>query len=332
MADDYPHAPDVAGRETLDDGFSAGWGAHFLPAEEFVIDCHMHVSEKEPWSLRRALDLLFENLAPYRLDQVVVMDGGPGSLEVYSQVARADRRFSFMIWMKPDRPDVEFLRRAREAGAVGVKLHNWRIMRGEFDWKVWESPEWREVFSAAEELGVPVLWHVTQVESAAPYMGEGQGSSFKLGREKGLKLTNADLLEQFRGIIDRYPGIGFIGAHQLYVGDAKLDELFAAHGNLTVDSSCGYFLRFGDRLHEADAEAARAFLCKWPDRVLFATDNRMGVAHCNQVCFEAFRCHLRYLRALRLPQDVLDKVCWQNARRVLGLAEGDGYMTATTRP
>ena len=110
MVDDNLHAPDVAARETVDDGFSAGWGAHFLPSEEYVIDCHMHVSEKEAWAVHQALDMLFGSLAAYRLDQIIVMDGGPGSLDAYSQVARSDRRFSFMIWMKPDRPDAEFLR------------------------------------------------------------------------------------------------------------------------------------------------------------------------------------------------------------------------------
>ena len=325
------HSPDVAQRRTRDEGFSAGWGAHFLPAEEYVTDCHMHISEKEVWAVRRALDLMFCQLAAYRLDHVTVMDGSPGSVDVYSEVARSDRRFSFMIWMQPERPDVAFLRRAREAGAVGVKLHNHRIMRGEFDWKIWDGPEWGRVFAAAEELRMPILWHVTQVQSPAPYFGEG-GGAMKAEAEKGRKLTNAILLEQFLRIVDAHPGITFIGAHQLYVGDARLADLFAAHKNLAVDTSCGYFLRFGDRMVEEDITAARQFVCAWPDRLLFATDNRLGMAYCNEVGFEAFRCHLRYIHALRLPEEAIQKVMWQNAKRILGLPEGDGTMTATTRP
>ena len=326
------HSPDVAQRRTLDGGFSDGWGAHFLPAEEYVTDCHMHISEKEPWAVRRALDVMFDSLAAYRLDHVTVVDGSPGSVDAYSEVARADRRFSFMVWMQPERPDVEFLRRAHKAGAVGVKLHNHRVMRGEFDWRIWDGPEWSRVFAVAEELGLPVLWHVTQVESPAPYSGEGGGGSLKAGRERGLTLTNAALLEQFLRIVDAHPGITFIGAHQLYVGDATLDRLFAAHRNLTVDTSCGYFLRFGDRMVEEDIQAARQFFGTWPDRLLFATDNRLGMAYCNEVCFEAFRCHLRFIHALRLTEDAIQKVMWQNAKRILRLPDGDGTMTATTRP
>lgn len=332
MSTGYPHALDAAERETLDDGFSAGWGRHFLPAEEHVIDCHMHIDGKEPWMVRKGLDMLFEGLAAHRLDQVIVVDGGPGSLDWFGQVARTDRRFNFMIWMRPERPDVEFLRRAREAGAVGVKLHNFRIMKGEFSADVWETPEWQEVFVAAEELGMPVLWHVTQVEGSAHYCGEGAGNALSKRRAEGATLSNAELLERFLGIVDTFKGITFVGAHLLYVGDARLDELFSAHGNLAVDTSCGYFLRFGDVIHEDDFTPAREFVCRWPDRILFATDNKTSAAHSNPVCFEALRCHLGYLKALRLPQDVLDGVCWQNAQRVFSLAEPDGWMTATTRP
>ena len=83
---------------------------------------------------------------------------------------------------------------------------------------------------------------------------------------------------------------------------------------------------------DEDIATARDFLRAWPDRVLFATDNTIGSAHCNEVHFEAFRCHLRYLKALQLPQDVLDKIAWENARRVFKLHDGDDWMTATTRP
>lgn len=332
MSDSDIHAADVRQRETMDGGFSAGWGRHFLAAEEFVIDCHMHIDGREPWMVRRSLDLLFTELEAYRLDQVIVVDGGPGSVDWFAQVARTDRRFHFMIWMRPESPDLEFLRRARQAGIVGIKLHNAPIMSGQFGPEVWESEPWRNVFATAEEFGLPILWHVTQVESAAPYIGEGPGNALASRRARGCTLTNAELLDRFLGIVDRYKGITFVGAHQLYLGDARLAKLFAAHPNLAIDTSCGYFLRFGDAVPEEDAAAAREFLCQWPDRVLFATDNKMGAAHCNPVHFEAFRCHLRYLKALRLPQDVLDKIFWQNSMRVFRLHDGDGWMTATTRP
>ena len=328
----YPHTDDVEDRETLDDSFSAGWGRHFLPAEEHIIDCHMHIDGKEPWMVKKGLDLLFEELAAHRLDQVIVVDGGPGSVDWFGQVAKMDRRFNFMVWMKPDRPDVDLVRRARDAGAVGLKLHNHQIMSGVFPPDVWETPEWQKVFAVTEQLGMPVLWHVTQVESGAPYCGEGPGNALARRREQGETLSNAELLDGFLRIVNRYRGISFVGAHLLYVGDATLAGLFAAHENLAVDTSLGYFLRFGDTLLQEDVEAGREFVTTWADRILFGTDNKTSAAHSNPVCFEAFRCHLRYVKALGLSQQALDRVMWKNARRVFGLRDCEGWMTATTRP
>jgi predicted TIM-barrel fold metal-dependent hydrolase len=325
VADSFPHAPDNAERDSLDDGFSAGWGRHFLPAEEHVIDCHMHIDGKEPWMVRKGLNMLFEGLDAYRLDQVIVVDAGPGSVAWFKQVAETDRRFNFIPWLKPDKPDVEFLRRAKDCGAVGFKLHNHQIWRGLFEPDVWESPEWQAVFAEAEKLDMPCLWHVTQVVGSGLYSGEGLGKP----RERA---GNAEMMERFLKIVDRFKGITFVGAHVLYVGDETLNELFGAHQNLTVDTSCGYFLRFGDAIHEDDFTPAREFAIKWSDRLLFGTDNRTSAAHSNPTCFEAFRCHLRYLKALRLPQEVLDAICWQNAQRVFGLRECEGWFTATTRP
>jgi predicted TIM-barrel fold metal-dependent hydrolase len=325
MTGKFPHAPDNAERDRLDGGFSAGWGRHFLPAEEHVIDCHMHIDGREPWMVRKGLDQLFWELSAHRLDQVIVVDGGPGSVEWFGQVARTDRRFNFIPWMKPDRDDVEFLRRAKDCGAVGFKLHNHQVWRGDVGPDVWETPKWQAVFAEAEKLGMPCLWHVTQIEGSGLYSGEGLSKH----RERA---GNAELMGRFLKIVDRFKGITFVGAHLLYVGDAALDRLFEAHANLTVDTSCGYFLRFGDAIHEDDFDPAREFVTKRSDRLLFGTDNRTSAAHSNPVCFEAFRCHLRYLKKLRLPQDALDKVCWQNARRIFGLAEPEGWFTATTRP
>ena len=37
-----PYSPYVKEREILDNFFSKGWGFHFPPSEEYVIDCHAH--------------------------------------------------------------------------------------------------------------------------------------------------------------------------------------------------------------------------------------------------------------------------------------------------
>ena len=162
MSSEKFHSPDVTERETLDNGFSEGWGAHFLPNERYWIDSHVHVEESTEEAVRQAMTQYFQRLAAYRLDQVITLDGTPETLAAYAAVAKSDRRFHFMIWPRPDAPDPDFVRRARDAGALGVKLHNMPLMRGKHDIHVWESEKWRAVFETCRELRLPILWHVTQ--------------------------------------------------------------------------------------------------------------------------------------------------------------------------
>ena len=124
MSGQDPYSPDVHERKTLDDGFSDGWGAHFPPSERYWIDSHMHVAEHAEWAVHQALGQYFGRLGAYRLDQIIVLDGTPGTLKTYANVARTDRRFHFFVWPKPDQPDPDFIRKAHEAGALGMKLHN----------------------------------------------------------------------------------------------------------------------------------------------------------------------------------------------------------------
>ena len=184
MSNEKHHSPDVAERTGLDEGFSDGWGAHFLPNERYWIDTHMHVAEHSEWAVRQALGQYFQRTAAFRLDQIIVLDGTPETLDTYAAVAKTDRRFHFMIWPKPDQPDPDFVRRAHKAGSLGMKLHNGPIMRGLQDWKVWESDAWREVFEVCRELRFPILWHVTQRLSTSPYTGGGPGTYWKDGKEK----------------------------------------------------------------------------------------------------------------------------------------------------
>ena len=332
MNNERHYSPDVAERTGLDEGFSDGWGAHFPPNERYWIDTHMHVAEHSEWAVRQALGQYFQRTAAFRLDQIIVLDGTPETLDTYAAVAKTDRRFHFMIWPKPDQPDPDFVRRAHKAGSLGMKLHNGPIMRGLQDWKVWESDAWREVFEVCRELRFPILWHVTQRLSTSPYTGGGPGTYWKDGKEKGVKFTNADLLEQFLGLVDQYPEVTWIGAHQLHVGNAKLDELFTKHRNLVTDTSCGYFVRFGDQMFPEDAAAARAFLCKWSDRILFGTDCTLGVAESNEIVFQGFLGHVRYLRQAGLPHDVLQRIAWENAAKLFNLPDGIDRIDFNVRP
>lgn len=329
---DTPYAPDVAERETADDGFSRGWGAHFQPSEAYVVDCHVHLSDKTKDVAARAVREYFDRLDAWRLRRIIAMDGRPETLEAFSELAREDDRFCWMIWPRHDEPDVDFVDKAIEAGACGVKLHNAPVLTKGDDCKVWLSADWRPVFDHLSAAKLPVLWHVTQRHTASPYTGGGLQSYWTEAWAKGLTCTNQNLLDVFLEVCSRWPDIPFIGAHQLHVGFDKLDELLPKHPNLHIDTSCGCFVRWGDRLYKTDRQRGRKFFCRHAERILFGTDCGIGVEATQEYVFQAFLGHLRYVRQLRLPDEVLQRVSHGNAEQLCKLSALDEKRKGNVRP
>ena len=143
-----------------------------------------------------------------------------------------------------------------------------------------------------------------------------------------------ELLAGFDRLLGRHPGTTFVGAH---VGCAAEDlglvsRMLDAHPNLSVDIAA--------RLGELGRQpyTARAFFVRYADRILFGTDQPADPA--------VYRLHYRFLETwdesfdygtdevpaqgrwqihgLGLPDDVLQAVYRDNARRVLRLDGKDG--------
>ncbi len=73
--DHTPYSPYIKDRQTLDDGFSKGWGFHFLPSEEYVIDCHTHcqIPSGKKEDIIHALDRWFFYTEAYRQQKLVAL-------------------------------------------------------------------------------------------------------------------------------------------------------------------------------------------------------------------------------------------------------------------
>src|SRR5476649_972839 len=91
-----PHAPDVLERETSDDGFSAGWGLHHLPAERYIIDCHTHMWATTAASVQRWVDDYYARAGAMRLRRHVALDGSPKNAAAFAKVSAKDDRF---LWL-----------------------------------------------------------------------------------------------------------------------------------------------------------------------------------------------------------------------------------------
>lgn len=315
-----PHAPDVAERETLDDGFSRGWGAHFQPAEAYWVDCHTHMLEQDPKAIVGLIGAWGDRLDAWRLRRTVAMDGYPENAGAFAAAARVDDRFAWLARLEFDGPDTDGLERCLEAGAAGLKLHNKDLIESAVHPAMWLSEQWHRIYRRMGQAGLPVLWHVTQRLSDSPYTGGGRNSYWETGWAKGCTYGNADVLNVFLQVVQEHRGTNFIGAHQLHLGFDRLDELLAAHPNLYIDTSIGCFVRWGDQMYPEDRERARAFFVAWADRILFGTDCILASDLMGEFVYQAFLGHVRYIRQLRLPDDVLQKVAHGNAERLMQLS------------
>lgn len=330
---DHPHAPDVAQRQTADNGFSAGWGAQYVPSERYIVDCHTHCyAVTDRYRIFRMLDAHFARAQAFRLGRMVALDGSPENLDAYKAVADFDPRFRFWIRMDDGKPDLEFLKKGVAAGAVGLKILNIRIMREAGDYKVWLTKPWQDIFAYLESQNRPVLWHVTQRHTAAPYMGGKLHAYWDEAWPKGAKFTNEDMLQVTLENVRRFRGLPFIGAHQLHVGWDRLDSLFAENPNLSADTSCGCIVRPFDQMPASDQARLHDFFCKWPDRMLFGTDVMLEPEHVDEYLLQHLLNHIRFVHQLQLPDEVLQNVMHGNAERLLKLETLSDIRRGALRP
>jgi predicted TIM-barrel fold metal-dependent hydrolase len=141
-----------------------------------------------------------------------------------------------------------------------------------------------------------------------------------------------EILEQFRRAIERHPRTKFIGAH---MGNNAED--LSAVGEW-LDRYPNFHVDFDARISELGRQpyTARRFFLKYQDRILFGTDTFPSV--------EAYRAYYRFLETddeywdpekshhrqgfwmiygIYLPREVLEKVYYKNAERLLiGLKKG----------
>lgn len=316
-----PHSPDVRQRQTLDEGFSAGWGFHMQPSVRYWLDCHTHMRESITPAVIQCTADWHGHMVAHRLRRHVAVDGTHANAEAFAAVAAQDDRFLWLCRLAPNQPDPDHLRRCKRLGAVGLKLHNAPLMSGDFDRRIVREPAWQAVYQLAGELGFPVLWHVTQRLSDSPYTGGGSDSYWKIGRPRGVTFHNEDILRDFLAVVAAHRNTVFIGAHQLHLGPDRLAALLAEHSNLVIDTSIGCFVAYGDRMYDADRRRWREFVVAHADRILFGTDVVINSRNVNtELLRQHFLGHLRFIKQLQLPQAELSKVAHENFERLTGLA------------
>lgn len=228
------------------------------------------------------------------------------------------------------------LKEAQELGACGVKVFKefglgYRNPDGSLV-KI-DDPRWDPIWQACGELGLPVLIHTGDPAAFFLPLDETNERWEELHRRPEWSFPpdrfppREELLAARNRVLGRHPGTVFIGAHVANNSEdlATVAQWLRKYPNLHVD--------FASRIGELGRQpyTARRFFLDHADRILFSTDGPWPE--------ERIRLYWRFLETfdenfpysekefppqgfwniygLGLPDDVLQKVYYQNALRLI---------------
>jgi predicted TIM-barrel fold metal-dependent hydrolase len=316
-----------------------------------AFDAHNHLGEDfgGGWDQRPLPELL------YLLDQAgilryVDLDGGWGEhlLNAHLEHFKAPAPERFLVfggvdwsqWQEKGNQFPEWaarrLRVQKERGAQGLKI--WKGLglhvRDHQDKLVEvDDPRLDPVWETAGELGLPVVIHVADPVAFFDPIDETNERWEELGNHPDWAFTSPPfppflhILNCLANLVGRHPQTTFIGAH---VGCYAEDLGWVG---ALLERCPNFFVDISARIGELGRQpySARRFFLKYADRILFGSD--MGPYP------EAYRVIYRFLETddeyfnynaapipmqgrwhvhgLYLPEDVLEKVYYRNAERVL---------------
>ena len=318
-----------------------------------VIDAHNHIGTAfgGSWINRPVSDFL-ANLDQAGVRVFVDLDGGWGEYILrqhldHFKAAAPDRfvHFGGVDWSRwADMGDqfpkwaAQRLRKQVQWGAQGLK-----IWKG-FGLKVRDpkgnlvpvnDPRLSPLWVTAAELGIPVLIHVADPVAFFDPLDEHNERWDELQGNLEWHFPSPPypafmtIMEQLANLVLNHPQTTFIGAH---VGCYSENLAWVA---ALLDRAPNFHVDISARISELGRQpySARCFFHNYADRILFGTD--MGPNP------EAYRVYYRFLESddeyfnygtseipgqgrwyiygLALPDDILEKVYFRNAQRLLGI-------------
>jgi len=241
----------------------------------------------------------------------------------------------------------ETLERSKEAGAGGLKIFKELGLRhrdADGNLIPVDDPRLDPLWAKAGELGMPVLIHTADPVAFFKPLDEENERREELQQHPDWHFGKPEfpdhdtLLAQRNRVIERHPNTVFIGAHLGNYPEnlAYVDGCLDRYPNFYVDTAA----RIGE-IGRHPREESRAFFLKHQDRVLFGTDLVLGWDAFEEVdaaemrrfyddhrrFFESTERRITYpgfpiqgrwkVDALGLPDDVLEKLYFRNARRLI---------------
>ena len=316
-----------------------------------AFDAHNHLGEQfgGGWD-RKPLPQLLDLLDQAGIVRYVDLDGGWGErvlnahLDHFKQPAPGRfLAFGGVDWSQWKEKGDGFpqwasgrLRIQKERGAEGLKI--WKglglYVRDHQDRLVdVDDPRLVPIWETAGELGLPVVIHVADPLAFFDPVDETNERWEELGQHPDWAFTSPPfppflhIINGLANLVERHPRTTFIGAH---VGCYAEDLVWV--GTL-LDRCPNFHVDISARIGELGRQpyTARRFFLKYSDRILFGSDMGPDPA--------AYRIIYRfletddeyfnyspaaipmqgrwYIQGLFLPEDVLEKVYFRNAERIL---------------
>lgn len=315
-----------------------------------VIDAHNHLGETfgGGW-IDRPLDETLAALDEAGVVGYVDLDGGWGEdimdlhLSRLAPAAERFRVFGGVAWSRwPElgeafpRFAVERLQAQQERGAFGLKI--WKpfglVVRDQHQALVKVDDERLDpLWQAAGELDMPVLIHVADPVAFFDPIDEKNERWEELGTHPYWAFTSppyppfAEIISGLRSLVKRHPETTFIGAHVGCFAENLefVGQMLAECPNYYVDISG----RMGDLGRQP--YSSRRFFLKYADRILYGLDEGVHLEgyrlsyrlletddeYFNYSAGDVPRQGRWYAYGLYLPDDVLQKVYYTNAARLL---------------
>ncbi len=245
-----------------------------------ILDCHIHyslpVDPQEIFDIMEKTNTDIANLVitPDRNriscvpDAMMVKSLNP---KIYA-FASLDVTQYFMHKKSVGKQFVKYVKRMLEMGCDGIKMIEGKpdirrmVPIPDFDLPVWE-PFW----AYAEEVGLPILWHVNDPEefwdiNKIPTWAKKQGWYY--GEET---INNEVQYTQVLNVLKRHPNLKIIFAHFFFMSAQleRLSKILDEFPNVCVDLTPGIEMYVN---LSKSPEASRRFFEKYQDRILYGTD------------------------------------------------------------
>lgn len=249
----------------------------------FVIDSHVH---PRPLAAALPLESVRRHVGLDRMNLACITSARSGEGTANGLVTKAGhpgRYYCFgglnhATFQSGGRVEASLSRRVdeiRAAGCDGIKL-----IEGKGTWRRFvpeplDGPYYADFFAHAEELDMPLLWHVADPEefwdpALTPPWAVTEGWNYT---EKDV--PKETLYREVANVLARHPGLRVVFAHFYFLSAdlPRAERFFAEHPRVNFDLALGVELLYN---LSRDPAASRVFFIRHADRIFFGSDIMNG--------------------------------------------------------